>query len=330
VNDIASDIVGRDEGQRTEAGGGGRGCRIIVLGNEKGGSGKSTVAMHLTVALLRMDYRVASIDLDFRQATLSHYIENRRRYAGAAGLALKLPEHYAIAPSNRDSAASRIAEDRAAFAALAADLASFKDFVVVDTPGSSGAMASTALSHADILVTPLNDSFVDLDMLVRVDIHDPSGLTLSPFCQAVLAERAARRGRGRPDFTWYVMRNRLSQIGSRNKRDLYDVLRLLARRFGFHLAEGFSERVIYRELFLRGLTVLDLREADTGVAMSMSHLRARQEVRALLDSLRLVGDNAAAEHAVGLAAGPRPEAAGAGTRPGRYHLIEKLIEKGVH
>jgi chromosome partitioning protein len=322
VSDVANDTPRREDSERTEPTGR---CRFIVLGNEKGGTGKSTVAMHLTVALLRMDYRVASIDLDHRQATFSHYVDNRRRFAEVMGLALKLPDHRKVAPSQRDSVAARGDEDHAAFVALATDLAPRMDFAVVDTPGSAGVLARTALSYADILVTPLNDSFVDLDMLVGVDIHDPARLTTSPFCDAILAEREARRQRGRPALDWYVMRNRLTHISSRNKRDLNDVLSLLARRFGFRLAPGFSERVIYRELFLRGLTVLDLREAQAGVAMSMSHLHARQEVRALLDTLRLTGD-ALAEQAVGLAAPSPPPAAGVGTDRGRYHLIEKATE----
>ena len=55
--------------------------RVIVVGNEKGGSGKSTVAMHIAVGLMKSHQRVATIDLDSRQKTFTHYIENRHAWA---------------------------------------------------------------------------------------------------------------------------------------------------------------------------------------------------------------------------------------------------------
>ena len=42
-------------------------AHVVVLGNEKGGSGKSTTAFHIAVALLKAGQRVATIDLDCRQ-----------------------------------------------------------------------------------------------------------------------------------------------------------------------------------------------------------------------------------------------------------------------
>ncbi len=272
-------------------------CRFIVFGNEKGGSGKSTVAMHVAVALLRTNRRVASIDLDSSQGTLTRYIENRRRFGEGEEIALKHPAHHVIETSDLDSAAARETEDRVSFEAVADDLARRMDYVVVDTPGSASALSGAALARADILVTPLNDSFLDLDVLVRIDIHDLTNLTVSGFCETVLAEREARRQRRAPDIAWTVMRNRLTNIGARNKQDIHEILTLLARRFNFTLVDGFSERVIYRELFLRGLTVLDLRESGAGVAINRSHVRARHEVRGLMDAIGLAGDAAAAEQA---------------------------------
>ena len=67
------------------------GAHVIVVGNEKGGAGKSTVAIHLAVALMRMGKTVGVIDLDLRQASLSRYLENRRRWADARGVTLPMP-----------------------------------------------------------------------------------------------------------------------------------------------------------------------------------------------------------------------------------------------
>ena len=81
----------------------------VVLGNEKGGSGKSTVAMHIAVALLKAGQRVATIDLDSRQKSFTHYIENRKAWAKHARLELELPSHYCVARS--DGALVRITTD---------------------------------------------------------------------------------------------------------------------------------------------------------------------------------------------------------------------------
>src|SRR5580704_12617755 len=72
-------------------------AHVIVLGNEKGGSGKSTTAMHVAVALLRAGQRVATIDLDSRQKSFTHYIENRRDWADRTGIKLDVPKHYCVA-----------------------------------------------------------------------------------------------------------------------------------------------------------------------------------------------------------------------------------------
>ena len=258
----------------------------IVLGNEKGGTGKSTTAMHLTVALLTEGFKVGCIDLDARQGSLSRYIENRRRLIEENDLALAVPE---LARVYRSEAATREkaeAEDTAALNAALADLAN-NDAIVIDTPGSDNFLSRLGHSHADTLITPLNDSFVDLDLLASIDPRGHKVLSPSIYSQMVWEQRQRRAIRGQRTFEWIVMRNRLSHVSARNKRDVGRLLEELARRIGFRLAPGFGERVVFRELFPKGLTLLDLQESVPGMRMQMSHVAARQEVRALLDVLGL-------------------------------------------
>ena len=265
----------------------GRRPQIIVLGNEKGGSGKSTTAMHLVVALLRAGSRVGSLDLDARQGTLTRYVENRR--ATAAEMPLSLPQHVAIEASALDSAAAAAAEDQARFAAALAQFADC-DFVVVDTPGSDTSLSRIGHAHADTLVTPLNDSFLDLDLLARLDAEGKRIRGPSIYAEAVWEQRKRRALADGGSIDWIVMRNRLSSLDARNKRDIGQLLEQLARRIGFRMAPGFSERVVFRELFPRGLTLLDLDttrkgRGEGGPALNMSHVAARQEVRALLQAI---------------------------------------------
>jgi chromosome partitioning protein len=262
-------------------------AHVIVFGNEKGGSGKSTAAMHIAVALLRDGARVGTIDVDARQGTFTRYIENRRAWAAAKGLGTPLPEHRPVPPSAMASRPEAEADEKARLDAAFADLLPVCDYIIADTPGSDTFLSRHAHTYADTLVTPLNDSFVDLDLLARVDPETLKVVRPSIYAETVWKQRQLRAMSGGKPVDWLVMRNRLSALAARNKRDMGAVLESLARRIGYRLAAGLSERVIYRELFLKGLTLLDLREEKTGIAMTMSHVAARQEVRDLLSALNL-------------------------------------------
>ena len=259
--------------------------RVVVLGNEKGGTGKSTTAMHLIVALLREGKSVASVDLDGHQGTLTRYIENRRKFVEGDGRRLRLPEHRRIA--GRETAATGLpgATGQAEADALIDRLAATHDHVVLDCPGTDNPLARHAISRADILITPINDSFVDLDLLARIGGTPPRVLGPSVYSQTVWEGRQRRAMSGGRPIDWIVLRNRLSPLESRNKKNVGAVLEQLAARIGFRWLDGFHERVIFRQLFLQGLTVLDLREEGAGVALNMSHVAARQEIRRLADAV---------------------------------------------
>ncbi|MEM7173102.1 MAG: division plane positioning ATPase MipZ [Pseudomonadota bacterium] len=259
---------------------------VFVLGNEKGGSGKSTTSLHLAVSLLKRGFRVGSIDLDARQGTLSRAVENRLAYAKEAGLALEVPEHRRVYRSEAETKAQAEEEDRTNLGAAMGELAHC-DYLVIDTPGSDNYLSRLGHTHADTLITPLNDSFLDLDLLARIDRDGQKILSPSVYSQMVWEQRQRRAMAGGKPIDWIVMRNRLAHIDARNKREIGRLLDMLAKRIGFRLAPGFGERVIFRELFPKGLTLLDMREKGAGIPMNMSHLSARQEVRALLKTVGL-------------------------------------------
>ena len=255
---------------------------VIVLGNEKGGSGKSTTAIHLAVSLLRAGHPVGVVDLDARQGTLTRHVGNRAVYAERHGLDLPLP---AVRAVERSTEATEAREFQAAMDALSQDCA----YIVIDTPGSDSPLSRLGHAAADTLVTPLNDSFVDLDMLATVDPDTLEILRPSQYADMVFEQRKARMAARRRPIDWIVLRNRLAHLDARNKRDMGVILEKLARRIGFRLAPGFGERVIFRELFLKGLTLLDLRDADPEGGLTMSHVAARQEVRSLIEAIGLDG-----------------------------------------
>ena len=263
-----------------------RRAQVIVVGNEKGGSGKSTCAMHLIVALLRDGYRVGAIDLDTRQGTLDGYLRARAAFARSRGIALPQPETATIARSDADSRAAAEAADEAAFAATLADLARRTEVVVIDCPGADIHLSRVAHGWADTIVTPINDSFVDFAVLATVEPERHKVVRPSVYSEMVWEARKRRFGRDRGQIDWIVMRNRLGANEARNKRDVGTTLEDLARRIGFRTAKGFGERVIFRELYLQGLTLMDLREAGLGIPLGMSHVAARAEVRSLVGAIR--------------------------------------------
>jgi chromosome partitioning protein len=268
---------------------------VLVVGNEKGGSGKSTTALHIAVALLSEGARVATLDLDARQGTLSRYIENRAAYIKRTGVELAMPLHTAVVPSIVADRGNAEADEKANLEAALRRIAPAVNFVVIDTPGSDTNLSRLAHARADTLLTPLNDSFIDLDLLARVDPDTLKIVRPSVYAEAVWKQRQLRASQGGQPVDWVVMRNRLSSIAARNKRDMETVIEALAKRIGFRTARGLSERVIYKELFLNGLTLLDPKHrAGAGSSFTLSHVAARQEVRDLVSALNLPRPDAAA------------------------------------
>ena len=262
-------------------------AHVIVVGNEKGGSGKSTTSMHVTVALLRLGYRVAGIDLDSRQGSFSRYFLNRHATIKSTGVNLPMPTFKPLENSPAsDKVVARIEEEDDLNRVLDAYHQSF-DVVIIDTPGSDSYLARCGHSHADTLITPLNESLVDLDVLAKVDPQTMQIEGPSHYSEMVWQQKMVRAKRDGGSIDWIVMRNRMTHMKSKNKQEIGRLLEDLSKRVGFRLAPGFGERTIFRELFLKGLTLMDLKEVNGGPELSMSHVTARQEVRALIDVIGL-------------------------------------------
>lgn len=266
---------------------------IIVVGNEKGGSGKSTTTMHLATALVRSGHSVGALDLDLRQRSFGRYIENRQAFCAREGLALPMPEYLPLPKIDPDTLneGQNIYDMR--LDAAVSELEDKHEFLLIDCPGSHTRLSQVAHSLADTLVTPLNDSFIDFDLLAR---HDPdTGKITGPsvYSEMVWNARQLRAQAGLKPIDWIVLRNRMGSQQMHNKRKVGEALSDLSKRIGFRVAPGFSERVIFRELFPRGLTLMDLK--DIGVSgLSLSNIAARQEVRDLVRALDLPGVSAAA------------------------------------
>ncbi|MGE5514884.1 MAG: division plane positioning ATPase MipZ [Bacteroidota bacterium] len=257
-------------------------ARMIVVGNEKGGTGKSTLSMHLIVSLLGQGLSVGSIDIDARQATLTRYIQNRRARKDFDELGLACPDHVAVPPSGDQAA------DEARLLETIERHGATHDVVVIDTPGSDHYLSRLGHSFADTLITPLNDSLVDLDVLARVDPQTMRVARPSHYAEMVWETKKTRAMRGEKAVVeWIVLRNRLAHLDARNKQTMEKLLAELAKRVGFRVVPGLGERVIYRSLFLEGLTLLDLRHKILGFEMSMSHVAARQELRAVVEAIGL-------------------------------------------
>jgi chromosome partitioning protein len=262
--------------------------RIIVVANEKGGSGKSTIAIHIAVALIKAGHQVATVDLDSRQRSLTRYVENRRDWANHIGQDLGIPTHICIGEQGISRSAEEETQIYDHLVEAVEDVAKNHSFVVIDTPGHQTQLTSLVHAMADTLITPLNDSFVDFDVLGTVD---PKTLKLTGSSHYAEIVENARRERGLRNQTpaeWIVLRNRISMLPSRNKRLMGERLQELSEHLNFRCIDGIAERLIFREFYPRGLTAFDeVKETTLGTRPTMSHATARQEVQNLLDAMAL-------------------------------------------
>lgn len=289
---------------------------VVVLGNEKGGSGKTTVAIHLAYGLADAGLRVGTIDLDGRQATFSRFVDNRRKLvlSEAEGTSIKFTDHRRISLS-RNATEETLTDEKLRQLVTALDSLSHCQYVVVDTPGSDHMLCRAAHVLADVLITPLNSSFLDLDALVKVDREANQISGPSAYSEMVVYMSEARAELGGDLIDWLVLTNRIPNVPTRVHREVTDVLRKLAERLGFSFLPSLHERVIFRELFLKGLTVLDTGQDEGPSPQTIASITAREEVEALVDGVLARGPwkSLAAERQQ---ARIRPK-----TRPGRKSAI---------
>ncbi len=246
---------------------------FIVFANEKGGTGKSTTAVHTAIALAASGHRVGVLDLDSRQRTTTRYLENRDATMRRLGEQLPRAAYEVLDDQTEDGLTAAI--DR---------LSASSDVIVIDTPGRDDPVARAAILRADTLVTPMNDSFVDLDLIGQV--HPDTFKITKPsfYAELIWNSRTQRAKATGKSVDWVVLRNRLQHIQSHNLARVGAAMDELARRVGFRVIPGLGERVIYRELFPKGLTLLDLKQLGE---VGMGHIAARQELREMIAGLSI-------------------------------------------
>lgn len=246
---------------------------VTVFANEKGGVGKSTFAFHSCMALCNAGHKVAAIDLDHRQQTLSRALENREGTARRLKIDLPRPKHVTLGHQTGASLAQEIAR-----------IGWDADYIVIDAPGHDSPMARLAIAMADTLVTPVNSSFVDLDLLGQFDSITMKLKRFGNFSRLVQEMREVRDYQERPPVDWVVAQNRQRKTGSHNQSRVQQALVELAPKAGFRLTEGLGERVAYRELFLLGMTVFDLKFIPE---FARAQPEARAEMEKMVEGLRL-------------------------------------------
>jgi chromosome partitioning protein len=297
---------------------------VVVIGNQKGGSGKSTFAMHIIVALLKAGKRVASFDLDLNQQTLTRYLANRRDWDRDHERKLELPDYYPVKERDAYGTARNLKQFIAQFKKDArahkedfidsstlshsADLRQFisqlreigradkHDFIVIDTPSGVQHLSLIAHGMADTLITPINDSFFDLDVLVAMERSD-SEPQLSAYANMVWRALEARRRVSGRATDWIIVRNRLESGDSSNHRQVARVLEVVQRTLGFRIARGLLERPAYREFFAAGLTVFDLAEKlESSAESDKTNLLARLEIENLIREIGFIEDDTALQN----------------------------------
>lgn len=265
-----------------------RSAHVIVIANEKGGTGKSTLSIHIAIALVKAGFRVATIDLDTRQRTLTRFMENRLSWAASAPWDVELPFHRALDRGTSSNLHDNETAEFGAFASAIADVEHAYEFVVIDTPASDSYLMRLAHSLADTLVSPVNDSFIDVDVFSRVHHDRTQRGQVAHYADLVIEARRRRKLVDQGIIDWVLVRNRMSSIQSNNAKQISASLAKLSVELQFRPTEGLHDRVIFRELFPIGLTALDpIEEAMRSGTLSASQNAARREVESLLATLQL-------------------------------------------
>ncbi len=272
-------------------------ARVVVVGNEKGGSGKSTTLIHLVASLLKAGQNVACADLDFRQGSTTRFYEFRAARAATEDRTLPMPDIRRFSPSALGTVATAMGAELSRFDSFMNTILPRFDYVVIDTPGNDTMISAHAHSYADVLITPINDSFIDLDVIARLSPGDMGFQRAGHYSELVWRQNEVRNARDGGTIDWVVMRNRLGMLESNNMRAMDRVTRDLAERLGFRTIPGFGERVIFRELYPKGLTILDIAAPAGSAKRTMSHVAASQEIRALAKAVGLPGKAKSASHA---------------------------------
>ena len=260
---------------------------IIVVGNEKGGAGKTTTTMHLVSYLMNLGFKVSSIDTDVRQRSLTSYIENRQNTRKNKKLEISIPNHFVAKESDAIDINAKNLRESEMFSDLIQRASYETDFIVIDTPGSNTNLSRIAHTKADTIITPINDSFVDLDVLAKVDPDSLKIIKPSHYSEFIWDKKIKKAKENEGELHWVVLRNRVSTTYAHNRKNMETVLSRLGNRVGFSFSKGFSERVIFKELFLQGLTLLDINKDVLNITFSLSHIAAKQELRDFIGFLNI-------------------------------------------
>ena len=253
--------------------------KVIVFGNEKGGSGKITTAFHVAIVLVNSSAKILTIDLDLRQKSFTRYLENRKSTIERDKIDLKIPEiidieKLAIDLENRVEIKKIIEEKKLDY-----------DFIIIDTPGHYNNLSKALHEQADIIITPINDSFVDVDLIGQVDRENLAASKAGIYSNMVFECKKQRALNDKKEINWYVIRNRISGTTTNNMQNIEEALKKLSSKYGFNIISGFGDRVIFKELFLDGLTLSDVR-ISSKVKMNLSLVAARSELREIVNTIK--------------------------------------------
>lgn len=251
-------------------------AHIILIANEKGGTGKSTLSMHLAIKLMYENFKVAVIDLDGHQGSLSKYIENRRRFCTKNNVNLPTPMHYVFEPVAKEANKKEI-ED------LITDLSTRFDAIIIDTPGSRNYLFELAHKFLHTLITPIGDSLIDLSAIADINPENGEILKAGHYAEFVWETKKKLAAKDLPYLNWVVCGNKVTSLRSKNKDVVFSKLESIGKLYGFRFTEGLKDRVIYKELFLDGLTILDMSTPSLHRRMNMSHLAAKMELNSLTE-----------------------------------------------
>ncbi len=246
--------------------------QVVTISGFKGGTGKTTLAALLGVAAVQSGIRTAAMDLDRNTRNLFNFLQIRRE----AGL--ESPDHVMMMDSNRPAARGNANGGLGALIQMAS--MDGYELLIIDTSSGNHEDLYEAHLHADVILTPMNESPADMHGLFA-----PGRSRAAPtinYRDLVDTARFDRDRAGLPAQRWHVCMNRLAHLPTRLGSVMDDLMENLSEETGFEAIWRVSDRVSHRSISLDGRTVFD---NVAGESLTMSELSGRSELRRMLSML---------------------------------------------